>query len=351
MRALVTGGYFDDSGEGVIWLIDTAKERAEVILRWDPPAHLRVPTKGLAGGSIGPDGVLYVAAHAAVVRVDPTAGRVTGVLHQPCMNDLHHVAAIGDRLYVSNTGLGAVDVLSLEGTFVGSYSLLPSWVNARRIGGEDPGTFGGLSRVGWEGGPPAEWPELGLDDGYYAADRRAAPFHQLKVPDFRHINHVAKVGGRLLATCLVDGCLWDIEAFESVCVLADVFPHDGVAHSGSFWLTAIDGSLIELDLASLKERRRLSTFETSHYGWCRGLAVADDHLLVGLTEVRRGRLPKHRWAERDPSGSETSVLMLDRRDGRVMARVDLTDKARHSKIYSVIPIGVDAPVGSGGVLR
>jgi sugar lactone lactonase YvrE len=69
------------------------------------------PTKGFAGGSLADDGTLYVAAHAAVARVDPETATVTGVLHQPCMNDLHHVAALGERLFVSNTGLGAVDVL------------------------------------------------------------------------------------------------------------------------------------------------------------------------------------------------------------------------------------------------
>ena len=338
MRALVTGGYFDQSGEGVLWLVDLAEERAEVVLRWVPPERLRVPTKGLAGGSLAADGSLYVAAHSAVVRIDAAAGCVTGVLHQPCMNDLHHVAAIGDRLYVSNTGLGAVDVLNLDGTFLGSHALLPSWVNARRIGGEDPPGFDGLLRPGWQGASPDAWPEPRADDGYHAADRRAAPFHQLKVPDFAHINHVAQVGDRLLATCLTDGCLRDVSTFETVYRVEGAFLHDGVVHGDSFWLTAIDGTVYEMDLETLELRRRIQSFSTGHYGWCRGLAVGDDHLLVGLTEVRSGRVPRHRWADMEPEGSETSVLMLDRQDGRLLAMVDLTNKARHSKIYSVLPL-------------
>jgi hypothetical protein len=103
------------------------------------------------------------------------------------------------------------------------------------------------------------------------------------------------------------------------------------------WLTAIDGTILELDAHTFVERRRLSAFGTGHFGWCRGLAVSDQHLLVGLTEVRRGRLPRHRWAEREPEGSETSVLLLDRADGRLLARVVLSDAARHSKLYSVLP--------------
>ncbi len=100
--------------------------------------------------------------------------------------------------------------------------------------------------------------------------------------------------------------------------------------------------MIELDAETLRERRRIDAFATGHHGWCRGLAVTDDHLAVGLTEVRRGRLPRHRWADREPDGSETSVLLLDRHSGQLLSRVDLTDEQRHAKLYSVLPIEVRA---------
>ena len=342
MKALVTGGYFDQRGDGVVWLVDLAAERAEVLLRWTPPAHLRVPTKGFAGGSLGADGLLYCAAHAAVVRIDPHRAEVTGVLHQPCMNDLHHVAALDDRLYVSNTGLGAVDALDHDGRFLGSHALLPAWVNARRIQGSDFPAEAPPVRPGWSGEPPAPWSQPREDDGYHSVDRRSAPFHRLKVPDHLHVNHVARVGGRLLATCFADGTLRDLHGFDVAARLDGHFLHDGIVHGDAFWLTAIDGGVIELDAATLRERRRIDAFASGHHGWCRGLAVTNDHLAVGLTEVRRGRLPRHRWADRGPDGSETSVLLLDRRDGRLLSRVDLTDQARHAKLYSVLPTEVTA---------
>jgi hypothetical protein len=338
VKALVTGGAFDQSGDGVVWCIDLTTERAEVLLRWTPPEPLRVPAKGFAGASFGADGLLYAAAHAAVVRVDVRRAAVTGVLHQPCMNDLHHVASRGDRLYVSNTGLGAVDVLGLDGTFFGSHTLLPAWANARRMGGEALPLSAPPVRPGWAGDPPSAWPDEVEDDGYHTADRRQAPFHRLKVPDYLHVNHVAFVGDRLIATCFADGTLRDLGTFEPVACVPGAFLHDGVVRGDGLWLTAIDGTVIELDARTYIERQRLSVFSTGHYGWCRGLAVTDERLLVGLTEVRRGRLPRHRWAERDPEGSETSVLLLDRADGRLLARVDLTDPQRHTKLYSVLPI-------------
>lgn len=342
MKVLVTGGYFDQGGDGVVWLVDLAAERAEVLLRWMPPSHLHVPTKGFAGGSLAADGLLYVAACAAVVRIDPVRAEVTGVLHQPCMNDLHHVAAIDDRLFVSNTGLGAVDVLDQDGRFLGSHALLPAWANARRIHGDDFPAEAPPVHPGWSGGPPAPWSEPREEDGYHTADRRSAPFHRLKVPDHLHVNHVARIGGRLLATCFADGALRDLHDFNVAARLDGHFLHDGNSHGDAFWLTAIDGSVIELDAATLRERRRIDAFATDHYGWCRGLAVTNDQLAVGLTEVRRSRLPRHRWADRDTDGSESGVLLLDRLDGRLLSRVDLTDKARHAKIYSVLPIEVTA---------
>jgi hypothetical protein len=252
------------------------------------------------------------------------------------MNDLHHVAALDDRLYVSNTGLGAVDVFGLDGWFIGSHALLPAWVNARRMAGGDPPDGDFPVSPGWVGTPPTPWPNARADDGYHSPDRGAAPFHQLKVPDHLHVNHVARAGGRLLATCFADGTLRDLRTFAVAARLPGCFLHDGVAHGDALWLSAIDGTLLELDATTLLERRRISTFETGHCGWCRGLAVTPDHLLVGLTQVRSGRLPRHRWADRRPDASETSVLLLDRQNARLVARVDLTDDERHAKLYSVL---------------
>lgn len=342
MKLLITGGYFDHGGDGVVWTVDLARECADILLRWAPPDHLKVPSKGFAGGSLASDGTLYVAAHAAVVRASTQAGEVTGILHQPCMNDLHHVALVRDRLYVSNTGLGAVEVLGVDGTFHGSHALLPTWANARRMDGDDPPPNAPPVAPGWSGMPPEPWPHAARDDGYHDADRHSAPFHRLKVPDYLHVNHVAFLGDRAVATCFADGTLRDMSTFGVAARFPNSFLHDGIPHGDSFWLTAIDGTLLELDPQTLSERRRLATFATGHHGWCRGLAVTNDHLVVGLTQVRRGRLPRHRWADRDPEGSETSVLLLDRDDGRLLARVDLTDEVRHAKIYSVLPMNCES---------
>lgn len=343
VRALVTGGFYDAGGDGVVWHVDFKEERCEEFLRWEPPAHLRVARKGFAGASLDSDGTLFVAAHAAVVRIDVGRASVSGVLHQPSMNDLHHVGLDGDRLLVANTGLSAVDVIDRGGEFLGSYSLLPTWANVRRFEGESlPSEPRDVTVSAWTGAPPTPWLDGDTEvEAYYSRHRRTRPFHEQKVRDHLHVNHAVSTRGRIVATCFADGSLRDLARFEVLWQMPGAYLHDGVVDGGGLWISAIDGTLLELDEITLEERRRLSVFESGHAGWCRGLALTDSHILVGLTEVRADRLPKHRWADREPDGTETSVLLLDRADGRLLARVDLTDLARHSKIYGILLVEGD----------
>lgn len=341
---LVTGGYFDTSGEGITWHVDLERERVEPFVRWAPPAHLHVPRKGFAGGCRASDGQLYVAAHCALVRIDVSRARVSGVLHQPSFNDLHHVAVSDRHLFISNTGLGTVDIHDLEGHFVGSHALLPAWVNHRRMAGEDPPHWSDVLSPGWDGSEPEPWARPREEDGYHdlGQQRRDTPFARLKVPDHLHPNHVCVTPKQTLVTCLYDGTVRDLRTFETVQHLPDTHPHDGFIAAGAFWTTSIDG---RVRVAPLREGRvtgvaevRLSVFDTGHAGWCRGLWTDGRLLVVGLTELRQGRMPRYRWADRPPEGTETSLLLFELSDGRLLARADLTDRERHSKLYSILPM-------------
>ena len=341
---LVTGGYFDDSGEGIVWHVDLERGRAEPFVRWAPPSHLRVARKGFAGGCLGNGGLLYAAAHAAVVRIDVARADVSGVLHQPSFNDLHHVHEAQGRLFVANTGLGTVDVHGLDGHFLGSHALLPTWVNHRRMAGEDPESWSEVLAARWDGVEAAPWSTSGGADGYHdpEAARRMLPFWRAKVRDHLHPNHVRATPSQTLATCLYDGTVRDVQTFRTVVSMPGVYPHDGLLAGGGFWLTSIDGRVWEAPLrdglVGGPAEVRLNVFDTGHAGWCRGLWTDGRRAVVGLTEVRRGRMPRHPWASREPEGTETSVLMLDLADGHLLARVDLTEPGRHSKLYSILPM-------------
>ncbi|MFP2905801.1 hypothetical protein ACLESD_12235 [Pyxidicoccus sp. 3LFB2] len=341
---LVTGGYFDVSGECVTWLVDLERERSEEFVRWMPPAHLRVAGKGFAGGCLAQDGSLYVASHCALVRIDVSRAVVSGVLHQPGFNDLHHVASSAGRLYIANTGLGTVDIHDLTGRFVGSHALLPGWVNHWRMAGGDPPDWETVIAPGWVGTEPARWPRRLDDDGYHdsSAYRHETPFSRLKVPDFLHPNHVCITAEQTLVTCMYDGTVRDLRTFEPVLRLPGAHPHDGLIDAGLFWTTSIDGRIhtapLQMGRVSGEAEVRLRVFDSGHAGWCRGLWTDGRLLAVGLTEVRRGRMPRHRWAEREPEGTETSILLLDLSDKRLLARVELTHATRHSKLYSLLRV-------------
>ncbi|MCB1737794.1 MAG: hypothetical protein KDI42_06690, partial [Gammaproteobacteria bacterium] len=258
--------------------------------------------------------------------------------HQPCMNDLHHVAVVGGHLYVANTGLGAVDVFTVSGEFMGSHSLLPAWANSKRMHGERAPEPLTRAHLAWSGTPPTSWPESAdRGDGYFTSSREPQAFHQRKVPDHLHVNHVVSLDGRLLATCFADGSLRDLRTFEVAASVGRPFVHDGVVHGSSLWLTSVDGTVFELDRRTLGARRTLDACGSRHRGWCRGLAVTSEHLMVGLTESRRGGSLQQPWAQVETSGTETSVLLLDKAGGRLLARVEIKDRDRHTKLYSVLP--------------
>src|SRR5207253_3861247 len=109
-----------DPGFGRIAAVDLERETAEIVLEWVPPPSLRTSGKGFLGLAwLGAPGKsdLIVCAHAGLCRIDPKTWTVGGVLHQPCMNDLHHVAVHDGRLLVTNTGLDRIDVFEMSGQF------------------------------------------------------------------------------------------------------------------------------------------------------------------------------------------------------------------------------------------
>ncbi len=335
---LVTAGAFDAS-DGVIIHVDLDRERAETWGRWTPPPRLSVPGKGFAGGCVH-GRYVYVAAHGAVVRWDLETAAVDGVLHQPDFNDLHHVAVIDEQLLVVNTGCDAIERFDLDGRFLAHHGMLPSWVQARRMSGDDPESFDDVCHVGWEGSAP-RWSSRRLDDGYYSrgAERLTLPFHRQKVPDRVHPNHVAQLPGGALVTCLSDGSLRTLATLEPVATI-DGHPHDGCVVDESLWVTTIDGCVwkVPLPLGTKPPERVIDLVQMGRVGWCRGLLVLEGVIVVGLTEVRPDRLPGLHWADADPRDSMTGLVVLDRHTGSELACIDMTNRERHAKIYSILEI-------------
>lgn len=346
MRVLVTLGFFDTSGECGLIEVDLERGTYETRLSFVPPEPFRLAEKGFTGAAwSGPPGAstLFVCGPNAVFQVDPSGFGLVDVWHQACMNDLHHVAVASERVYVVNTGLEAIDVFSRDGTFLGSHALHPGWISAQRQGGLSP------SRQDWTKLRDAHWPprlaELRHDEplGEYYTPRAGAaqmPFSRRKLRDYVHPNHVTVHESQLLVTRFLDRAVDDVTTFARIIEDTPGLPHDGIIHEDRFWLTCVNGLVVAyaIDRGRVTgcEVERFDVFETGHTGWCRGLHVTRDHLVVGLTEIRH--MPRHRWCDRPIERTETSILLIHRQTGTIEQRVSLSDGKRHAKLFSVLPL-------------
>src|SRR5438552_4857281 len=133
---------------------------------------------GLAWLGVPGRSELIVCAHAGLCRIDPKTWTVRGVLHQPCMNDLHHVAVHDGRLLVTNSGLDRIDVFEMSGQFVGAWDLSPTWIAAERMGGCNPSreSWAKALRRGWEPRPGT------LDDEPFPENRGHVALVSLPFP-------------------------------------------------------------------------------------------------------------------------------------------------------------------------
>lgn len=354
MKVLVTLGYFDATGEGRLVSLDLDSGEVLTLLSYVPPEPLKVTAKGFTGacwlGSPG-SSPLLVCGHAALflVEVQSSPWRVTQLWHHSAMNDLHHVAASLARIFVVNTGLEAVEVFSHQGVCLGSIQLHPAWISTQRQLGWSP------ERDALEMARSAVWPPstsetfpttTPSDTSYYSAAEPSEPlepFHRRKVRDYFHPNHVCVTERQLLVTRLLDRSVWDLHTLSPVIMDTPGLPHDGQLLDDLFWLTCVNGLIVayavEGDRVTGREVERYDVFAlTGHTGWCRGLLVTSDLLVVGLTEIRPGRMPRQRWCDRPFELTETSVLCLDRSSGRLLSRIDLTDAQRHAKLFSILPM-------------
>lgn len=342
MKILATVGYFDDTGQCELVEVDLARETARSVLRFLPPPSLRVAGKGFTGATwTGAPGRsdLVVCGHNALHRFDGATLMHNGTLHQPDMNDLHGVHRAGDRLYVVNTGLDAVDVFTLDGRYEGGYRCEPSWVLVERWSGRTPSReeHARLLRPGWTGDAPAFAPAADLG-GYYTAGA-AVPLHLRKLRDYVHPNHVTTIGAQVLVTRLADRRVVDVAALRVV-LEAPAPPHDGELDGDRFWITCVDGRVVsyavEGERVTSREIERIDvTAASERYGWCRGLLVTADHIVVGFSAIRTP--PRYPWRTEPFERTTTSIVCLEKRTRRVVARVDLAMEGRHSKVFDLLP--------------
>jgi len=334
-----------DPGFGRIAAVDLERETAEIVLEWVPPPSLRTSGKGFLGLAwLGAPGRsdLIACAHAGLCRIDPATWTVSGVLHQPCMNDLHHVAVHDGRLLVTNTGLDRIDVFETSGQFVGGWDLSPAWIAAERLSGCNPsrGSWAGALQRGWKLNSNA------LEDERFPPNLEQSaspslPFPTRKTRHFVHPNHITMLGGRPLVTRFIDRSIQDLADWSFSIPETPGHPHDGELHGDCFWITCTTGLIIGYAI----KNGRLTPQEIERIdiprrigrsGWCRGLVVTDHLIVVGLTAMQY--MPPFGWSDPDFSKTETSILAIDRRTLKLTARVDFQRFGQLPKLFGMVEL-------------
>ncbi len=351
MKVLVSAGDFSEA-YGRLLLLDPTQQHVEILLEYMPPSNLSVMGKGFTGAAwfnqektSSKPYDLFVCGFSALYQICAKTWQVKAILHQACMNDLHHVYIEQNRLYLVNTGLDRIDCFdSQQGHFLGSYSLVPAWVTGhtlrsnsaqRPINTRWQTTHAFSVRHNSDN-------ETTINLGSYYQTTDHLPFHQRKVQDCVHPNHITRVYNHLLVTRFRDRALQDIYTWEYILRDLPGYPHDGCVFENQFWLTTTNGMLLSYTFnhdhsLHLIPYKKIALFERYPYtGWCRGLLVTQDFVVVGLTRIAETN--PVRWCSLNPAKTTTAILWLNRHSLALEAIIELNNLSAHPKVFSILPI-------------
>lgn len=290
--------------------LDTETGVSRVCLEYEsPPGRCpeRDPSHVFKAASWDGDRLL-LCTQTEVLVYDPAAGRIERSISHPWFNDVHHVARLRGQLHVVSTGLDALLVLDEAGEVAELHSL----------------------------GATATWRRFDQ-----ATDYRLVPTTK---PHHAHPNYVFEAGGSRWITRFEQRDAVPIDGAGAPIRLADAPVHDGVPFGGSVWFTAVSGQVVEADTATGERRGswELTSFdrERGPLGWCRGILVEDDRVLVGFSRIRPTQLKQNlAWLRvplNRPEPLPTRLTAYDLRGGRELGAWNLEGLGM-SAVFSVLP--------------
>jgi len=237
----------------------------------------------------------------------------------PCFNDIHHVQACeGAKLLVAVTGLDMALELDENGTVLREWDVLgqPLWQRFSRT----------------------------MD---YRKIATLKPHHS-------HPNYVFKIDNDIWVTRFMQKdaiCLTDSGKRFAIDVER---PHDGIYHDGRVYFTTVDGNIVVVDpirqsVIAVHDLNEFSDARLSHagiaLGWCRGLVVLENELIVvGFSRLRPSKLrenwrwARHRFGMKEIAGDlPTRLALYDLRNGRLCWERNLEDNGLNA-IFSIHPV-------------
>jgi hypothetical protein len=346
MNLIATLGDFEDDGKGKLLKVDLESEKAQEILTYNPPDNFKVPGKGFTGAcwlNKNDKKDLLICGFSAFYHFETKYWNLKGIYHSPCFNDLHHISVNDNYIYIANTGFDRIEVLDTNFKYIGGYNLEPIWMSFKRYSGTNP------TKISWENafkiqsnGKTIEIVDNGPPkDQYYSSNQNFTQFHQKKLTDFIHPNHISFLNDNILITRFNDCSIQNLKDWKIIIKDIPGHPHDGKVYENIFWITCTNGLIIgyeiENGIPGHNIIEKINIFDyTKHTGWLRGLLIKDDVIIVGLTKITR--MPRYRWCELPFENTETSILAIDYESKKLLYHVNLNDFGLHPKIFDLIEI-------------
>lgn len=255
---------------------------------------------------------MYLCTQTEVMAYSLPDFRQTWYCSLPRFNDVHHVLPAAEGIFVANTGLDEVLLITRDGTILDSFPTTPA---TERRGFDDS--------VDW---------------------RRVASTK----PHVTHPNNVFQTGDATWALRLnyKDAvCLEDPTRTLAIDVQR---PHDGLVRGDEVWFTTVDGHLVAVSHETGARRATRITSRrviSGSLGWCRGLWMSDaaDMALTGFSQLRHTTdLSKVSWVEsavgrlKNELRLPTRVALVDVADGVTLRDYDLEPEL--AAVFSIHPV-------------
>lgn len=213
------------------------------------------------------NGNLYVPTQTEILVYTLPDFRQINYISLPCFNDLHHVRPTREgNLLVVNTGLDMVVEVSSQGELLRQWSVLD----------EEP------------------WARFSRDVDY-------RKLYTTK-PHLSHPNYVFLLNDEVWVT--------RFEQKDAICLtqpgrridIGVERPHDGIVHGTAVYFTTVDGHVVVANSETLQVEKVVNLREIdgpAHQvlGWCRGIKILDDDLVVvGFSRLRPTQFMQNvRW--------------------------------------------------------
>ncbi len=276
------------------------------LLYVSPPEHCgENATQQAKTGTIWGD-KLIVPTNTEILFVDLQTLDIEKTISLSSFNDLHHVNVSDNKIYLANTGLEMVQILSFDGEL--------------------------LEEVPQASTPTWERFDKKTDYRFYGSTK----------PHEVHLNHVFFIDRQPWCTRFQFRDAINIYAPSKRIDLhvSNGMPHDGLVIGDYIYFTITDGFLVVANKNTCQREavydlNKLSG-EDKQLGWCRGVHIDGNHAYVGFSRLRKSKFKEYAtWVVHGEKQLPSRVSLFNL-DTRSLERECSVGKDNGAAVFSVL---------------